>query len=86
MMSQVKDQELPGFSELEKRVKSLHASEQALQAEVKKLQQKLAETEAELHRARGGVQSERRFRQRIRERLDALLARLAELPALKEET
>ena len=85
-MSQVKDQELPGFSELEKRVKSLHASERALQAEAKKLRQKLAETEAELLRARGGVQSERRFRQRMRERLDALLARLAELPALKEET
>ena len=85
-MSQAKGQELPGFSELEKRVKSLHASEQALQVEVKKLRQKLAETEAELLRCRGGLQDEQSSRRRTRERLDGLIARLSELPALKEET
>jgi predicted RNase H-like nuclease (RuvC/YqgF family) len=85
-MSQAQGRELPAFSELEKRVKSLNASERALQAEVKKLRQKLAETEAELSSFRRGGQSEQRFRQRLRERLDALIARLAELPALKEGT
>ena len=86
MMSQGKGQDLPAFSELEKRVKSVHASERALQVEVAKLRQKLAETEAELSRSRRGLQGEQRFRQGLRERLDALIARLAELPAMKEET
>ena len=84
-MSQAKGQELAAFSELERRVKSLYASEQALQVEVKKLRQKVAEAESELAACRSGLEDEQGLRRRTRERLDGLLARLGELPALKEE-
>jgi len=85
-MSQARGQEFPAFSELEKRVKSLHASEKALQTEVKKLRQKLEAVESELRRCQSGLQNELSYRRKLRERLDTLIGRLAELPALKEES
>ena len=85
MMSQARGQEFPVFSELEKRVKSLSASEKALQMEVAKLRQKLAEAERELDRCRGGFQTEQNDRQRLRQRLETLIGMLSELPALGEE-
>jgi chromosome segregation ATPase len=69
---------------LEKRVKALRASEKALQNEVDKLRQKLAEAEGERTRGKAGLAREERRRQNLRGRLDGLIGRLSELPALRE--
>jgi len=84
-MEKASSQSLPVFAELEKRVRSLNASEQALGKEVKTLRGRLAETESELERWKARSKQEQGRRRQFRGRLDAILGRLAELPALKEE-
>lgn len=83
-MGQLKREDLPAFSELERRVKALRASEKALQNEVDRLREQLTATEAELKQAQAVREREERRRAKVRVRLDELIHRLSDLPALRE--
>lgn len=84
-MGQGARSELPAFTELEKRVKALYASEKASLTEMDKLRRRLAKAEAEVETLRGRLREEEGRRVGLGQRLDGLLQRLGELPVLKEE-